>query len=125
VRKPSALSTDHRRRFPAGTQAATTAASLGARVTLVEKDIVGGAAHLWDCIPSKTMAATAIRITSIRNAVKLGLVADRGKVDPAMLADPDPEISSDITTTWVELLNSQNVEILAGTGPVHRTHTAR
>ena len=58
---------------PAGTQAATTAASKGARVTLVEKDIVGGAAHLWDCIPSKTMAASALRHTSIRNAAKLGL----------------------------------------------------
>ena len=33
---------------PAGTQAATSAASMGARVTLVEKEIVGGAAHLWD-----------------------------------------------------------------------------
>jgi len=33
---------------PAGTQAATTAASKGGRVTLVEKEIVGGAAHLWD-----------------------------------------------------------------------------
>ena len=45
---------------PAGTQAATVAAAKGARVTLVEKDIVGGAAHLLDCIPSKTMAAAAL-----------------------------------------------------------------
>ncbi|NND85678.1 MAG: FAD-dependent oxidoreductase, partial [Acidimicrobiia bacterium] len=35
---------------PAGTAAAIRATTLGARVTLVEKDIVGGAAHLWDCI---------------------------------------------------------------------------
>ncbi len=36
---------------PAGTQAAMTAASLGAEVTLVEKDIVGGAAHLLGLHP--------------------------------------------------------------------------
>ncbi len=43
---------------PAGNTAATHAARLGAEVTMIESDIVGGAAHLWDCIPSKTMIAT-------------------------------------------------------------------
>ena len=44
---------------PAGNAAATyAAATLGAEVTLVERDVIGGAAHLWDCIPSKAMIAT-------------------------------------------------------------------
>ena len=43
---------------PAGNTCASVAATLGAEVTLVERDIVGGAAHLWDCIPSKAMIAT-------------------------------------------------------------------
>ncbi len=43
---------------PAGNTAATYAARLGAEVTMIERDVVGGAAHLWDCIPSKTMIAT-------------------------------------------------------------------
>ena len=43
---------------PAGSMAATVAASLGAEVTLVEDSIIGGAAHLLDCIPSKTMVAS-------------------------------------------------------------------
>jgi dihydrolipoamide dehydrogenase len=43
---------------PAGTMAATHAARLGAEVTVVERDVVGGAAHLGDCIPSKAMIAT-------------------------------------------------------------------
>ncbi len=101
---------------PAGTQAATVAAAKGAKVVLVEKDIVGGAAHLWDCIPSKTMAASAMRSTSVRNAVKLGLVADPGTVDPKVLASRIVEITTDITENWVELLASQRVEIIRGTG---------
>ncbi|HUF16202.1 MAG TPA: FAD-dependent oxidoreductase [Acidimicrobiia bacterium] len=101
---------------PAGTQAATTAATQGARVTLVEKDIVGGAAHLWDCIPSKTMAASALRQTSVRNAVKLGLINDPGTMDPSMLADRIKEITSDINNGWVELLSDQRVEMIGGTG---------
>ncbi|MEE8407041.1 MAG: FAD-dependent oxidoreductase, partial [Acidimicrobiia bacterium] len=101
---------------PAGTQAATTAATKGARVTLIEKDIVGGAAHLWDCIPSKTMAASALRHTSVRNAVKLGLVNDPGRVDPKVLADRITEITADINTTLINLLDSQQVDIIRGTG---------
>jgi len=101
---------------PAGTQAASTAATKGARVTLVEKDIVGGAAHLWDCIPSKTMAASALRQTSVRNAVKLGMINDPGKVDPSMLAGRIKEITADINENWVELLSDQRVELIGGTG---------
>jgi len=101
---------------PAGTQAATTAATKGARVTLIEKDIVGGAAHLWDCIPSKTMAASALRHTSVRNAVKLGLINDPGTVDPVMLSNRIREITSDINERWIELLADQRVEIVRGTG---------
>jgi len=109
---------------PAGTQAATTAASKGARVTLVEKDIVGGAAHLWDCIPSKTMAASALRHTSIRNAAKLGFVTEVGQVDPKVLAERIEEITGDINRNWVRLLESQGVAIIEGTGRFLSDHEA-
>ncbi|MFQ5523138.1 MAG: NAD(P)H-quinone dehydrogenase [Acidimicrobiia bacterium] len=109
---------------PAGTQAATTAAQKGAQVTLVEKDIVGGAAHLLDCIPSKTMAASALRHTSVRNAVKLGLVNDPGRVDPKVLSERIDEITSDINRNWMDLLTSQKVEILQGTGRFVGAHAA-
>ena len=109
---------------PAGTQAATTAATKGARVTLVEKDIVGGAAHLWDCIPSKTMAASALRHTSVRNAAKLGLVNDPGEVDPRMLSARIKEITSDINESWVELLSDQEVDLIEGTGRFTGHHSA-
>lgn len=47
---------------PAGNQAATCAARLGAHVTLIERDIMGGAAHLLDCIPSKAMIASGAAV---------------------------------------------------------------
>ena len=43
---------------PGGNAAATLAARMGAEVTMIEREIVGGAAHLLDCIPSKAMIAT-------------------------------------------------------------------
>lgn len=101
---------------PAGTQAATTAAMKGARVTIAEKDIIGGAAHLWDCIPSKTLAASALRRTSVRNAVKLGLATDPGLVDTAALANRITEITTDINRKWFQMLESQDVEMVKGSG---------
>ena len=60
---------------PAGNQAATYGARLGAEVVLVERDIVGGAAHLWDCIPSKTMIATGGELAELTRASAMGIQA--------------------------------------------------
>jgi NAD(P)H dehydrogenase (quinone) len=101
---------------PAGTAAATSAAALGAKVTVVERQLVGGAAHLLDCIPSKTMTATAVRIDSMRNAAKLGVVSAPGQVDSKQLSERIQSITGDINRGWVSLLQSQGVEIIKGTG---------
>ncbi|MGF1427394.1 NAD(P)H-quinone dehydrogenase [Kitasatospora sp. LaBMicrA B282] len=44
---------------PGGYEAALVAAQLGAEVTIVDRDGLGGAAVLSDCVPSKTLIATA------------------------------------------------------------------
>ena len=44
---------------PAGYEAALVAAQLGAEVTVVERDGIGGASVLSDCVPSKTLIAAA------------------------------------------------------------------
>ncbi|HEY7704165.1 MAG TPA: FAD-dependent oxidoreductase [Acidimicrobiia bacterium] len=109
---------------PAGTAAATSAAALGAKVMLVEQSLIGGVAHLLDCIPSKTMTATAIRIDSIHNAAKLGLVAEPSMVDPKQLAERIRSITGDINRGWVDLLSSQGVELVQGTGALNGPHRA-
>jgi len=58
---------------PAGYEAALVAASLGAQVTVVERDGVGGASVLTDCVPSKTFIAAAGAMTSVRQSKVLGL----------------------------------------------------
>ena len=58
---------------PGGIAAATAAAIHGAQVTVVESTILGGAAHLLDCIPSKALVASSMRLDSLREASQLGL----------------------------------------------------
>ena len=58
---------------PAGYEAALVAAQLGAEVTVIERDGIGGASVLTDCVPSKTFIAAAGAMTSVRDSAVLGL----------------------------------------------------
>jgi pyruvate/2-oxoglutarate dehydrogenase complex dihydrolipoamide dehydrogenase (E3) component len=58
---------------PAGYEAALVAAQLGADVTVIERDGIGGASVLTDCVPSKTFIASAGAMTSVRDSAVLGL----------------------------------------------------
>ena len=49
------------------------AARLGAEVTIVDRDGIGGAAVLTDCVPSKTLIATADVMTAFEDAPELGV----------------------------------------------------
>ncbi|HLT96488.1 MAG TPA: NAD(P)H-quinone dehydrogenase [Acidimicrobiia bacterium] len=109
---------------PAGTSFATTAAARGAAVTVVEKDIVGGAAHLYDCIPSKTMTASAVRVSVLRDASKLGLTLEPRSIDVGNLSSRIKAITGDINQSLVELLESQSVELVEGRGSLIDAHTA-
>lgn len=103
---------------PAGNQAATTAARLGAEVTLIERDIVGGAAHLLDCIPSKAMIATGAAMDEMRRAANMGLVAVEAELDFEALRTRIAAIERRLEGSVRGLLESQGVNLLAGTGRV-------
>jgi pyruvate/2-oxoglutarate dehydrogenase complex dihydrolipoamide dehydrogenase (E3) component len=107
---------------PGGNTAATYAARLGAEVTLVERDVVGGAAHLWDCIPSKTMIATggAMRFTS--RVEGMGLEHQDPHLDLAAQRRRVEGIESHLRDQVITLLESQGVRIIRGTGRLKGPH---
>jgi dihydrolipoamide dehydrogenase len=107
---------------PAGNQAASTAARLGAEVTLVERDVVGGAAHLWDCIPSKAMIATGGSMNEMRRAGGMGLTAVHSELDFDALRTRINGIESRLEGSVRGLLESQGVRLLAGTGRLVSAH---
>jgi dihydrolipoamide dehydrogenase len=69
---------------PGGYEAALVAAQLGAEVTVVDRDGLGGSAVLTDCVPSKTLVATAEVMTEAAESAELGVVLD------------DPEVGVDL-----------------------------
>jgi pyruvate/2-oxoglutarate dehydrogenase complex dihydrolipoamide dehydrogenase (E3) component len=58
---------------PGGYEAALVASQLGGEVTLVDTDGLGGSAVLTDCVPSKTLIATAEVMTEVNESAELGL----------------------------------------------------
>jgi pyruvate/2-oxoglutarate dehydrogenase complex dihydrolipoamide dehydrogenase (E3) component len=58
---------------PGGYESALVAAQLGADVTVVDSDGLGGSAVLTDCVPSKTLIATAELMAEMEEAGELGI----------------------------------------------------
>ena len=107
---------------PAGNTAASHAARLGAKVTLVEQDIVGGSAHLRDCIPSKTMIATGGALSFARRVTGMGLERIEPQLDLAALGQRIGHIQTHLHDSVVQLLRSQRVRLVHGTGRLKGPH---
>jgi pyruvate/2-oxoglutarate dehydrogenase complex dihydrolipoamide dehydrogenase (E3) component len=109
---------------PGGNTAATVAATLGAEVTLIERDVIGGAAHLLDCIPSKAMIATGGELAGLRRATTMGLAAE-GTLDVDALRHRVHSIEEQLRVAVHDLLASQGVRLIAGTARFVDSHTVR
>ncbi len=72
----------------AGLVTAAGAAGLGAKVALIERDLMGGDCLNFGCVPSKALIAAARGAASARNAQRLGVIVPDGvRVDfPAAMA---------------------------------------
>jgi pyruvate/2-oxoglutarate dehydrogenase complex dihydrolipoamide dehydrogenase (E3) component len=101
---------------PAGSQAATDAARLGVEVTLVEREVVGGAANLWDCLPSKTMIATGGAMADVARLEQMGLGHLEPRLDLAALKQRISGIAEHLERATTEVLRRQGVRLLRGTG---------
>jgi pyruvate/2-oxoglutarate dehydrogenase complex dihydrolipoamide dehydrogenase (E3) component len=106
---------------PGGYEAALVASRLGAEVTLIERDGIGGATVLTDCVPSKTLIATSDLLTDVSTASELGVKvpssvrADLAAVDARVL-DLALKQSADIA----HRLETSGVTMIAGTAVIER-----
>ena len=107
---------------PGGNTCATVAAQLGAEVTLVEREVIGGAAHLWDCIPSKALIATGGELGELDRAATMGLEA-AGRLDVDALKQRITSIEGRLRESLEALLQSQGVRVVRGTGRFVDPHT--
>ena len=89
---------------------------------MIEKDVVGGAAHLWDCIPSKAMIATAGTMGLVDRSAGMGLAGTRAQLDLEGLRARIKQIETRLESNLVDLLSSQGVEMIQGSGRLVSPH---
>ncbi len=99
---------------PAGYEAALVAVELGAEVTLVERDGIGGACVLTDCVPSKTLVSSAEVRTSVDGADALGLSCSQQPVDAKRLNRRIVELARAQSEDIRSRLIREGVDVIAG-----------
>lgn len=109
---------------PGGYEAALVAAQLHAEVTVVDSDGLGGSAVLTDCVPSKTLIATAEVMTEMAAAGELGVnICDAEgdnatvvRVDLARLNARVKKLAADQSADIATRLEREGVRVIAGRG---------
>lgn len=104
---------------------------LGGEVTLVEQTGLGGAAVLTDCVPSKTLIATAEVMTAVQNSHALGVrlvdaddeaaVDSRVTVDLGVVNDRVLSLARKQSDDIRARLEAEGVTIVDGTGRLDGT----
>ena len=109
---------------PGGYESALVAAQLGAQVTVVDTDGLGGSAVLTDCVPSKTLIATAEVMTDVAGASELGVNFHDHEGDPAAAISVDLarvnqrvlQLAADQSADIARRLAKEGVEVIQGRG---------
>ena len=109
---------------PGGYESALVAAQLGAEVTLVDSDGVGGSAVLTDCVPSKTLIATAELMTDVEGARELGVnltdadgdQTSQVHVDLARVNARVKQLAADQSADIARRLDREGVTVVQGRG---------
>jgi dihydrolipoamide dehydrogenase len=116
---------------PGGYEGGLVAAQLGAEVTLVDSDGVGGSAVLTDCVPSKTLIATAELMADVEGAGELGVGLTDHEGDDATTVSVDlarvnqrvKQLARDQSDDIARRLEKEGVRIVEGRGRLDGPHT--
>ena len=103
---------------PAGYEAALVAAQLGAEVTVIDSEGLGGSCVLTDCVPSKALIATSERITSFRDAPRMGVqtAASDLTVDLKAVNERIKDLAQHQSDDIRQRLLREGVRLVAGRG---------
>jgi pyruvate/2-oxoglutarate dehydrogenase complex dihydrolipoamide dehydrogenase (E3) component len=115
---------------PGGYEAALVAAQLGADVTVVDSDGLGGACVLTDCVPSKTLIETSNAMTLLNRSAELGIATGgRATVNAARLYERIIDLARAQSADITARLAAEGIKVikakgrLAGPGTVRAGHS--
>jgi NAD(P)H dehydrogenase (quinone) len=109
---------------PGGYESALVAAQLGADVTVVDSDGLGGACVLTDCVPSKSLIETSNAMTLLNRASGLGIATGGlATVNAARLYERIIDLARAQSKDISARLAAEKVRVIAAHGRLAGPHT--
>jgi len=100
---------------PAGYEGAIRASQLGADVTIIEKEYIGGVCMNKGCIPTKAMYKNAEVITHGREGDDYGLEIPSFKVNFKKIMERKDSVVAQLREGTEKLMTDYNIEVIKGT----------
>jgi dihydrolipoamide dehydrogenase len=99
---------------PGGQMAAIRAARLGAQVTVIEKDEIGGACLNHGCIPTKVLLGSVEALTTTRGAKEFGIKVGGVEPDFSKMMKRKEDIIGNLRKNAYRLFQSNKVKFVRG-----------
>jgi len=99
---------------PGGYVAAIRAAQLGATVTLIEKEKIGGTCLNWGCIPTKSFVKSAHLVDEIKRSGDFGVHAELNHIDMEQIVKRKNSVVTNLTDGISYLLGHHKVRVITG-----------
>ena len=107
---------------PGGYVAAIRAAQLGAEVTLIEKNKIGGVCLNEGCIPTKILNRNAEVIETVKRAAEFGVRISGYEVDFAKIMQRKEQVVARLQSGVSGLLKRGKVTVLKGHAEIKTAH---
>jgi len=108
---------------PGGYVAAIRAAQYGCRVTVIEREAVGGVCLNWGCIPSKALIYAAGLFDKLQGASEIGIMADNIRLDGEKLQRWKEGVVGRLTGGIRQLFKSHKIDLVSGTANFINDHS--
>jgi dihydrolipoamide dehydrogenase len=101
---------------PGGYVAAIRAAQLGMKVTLVEREHLGGICLNWGCIPTKALLRTSEIARTLEHAEEFGIQVKGYEIDFKKVIERSRKVASQLSGGIKHLLKKNKVQVVDGFG---------
>lgn len=105
---------------PGGYIAAIRAAQLGRKVSIVERDALGGVCLNWGCIPSKALLSSAKLCHDMQNASEFGFEVDDFKIDFPKVIKRSRGVANKLSGGVNYLMKKNKIEVISGYGVLQK-----
>ena len=101
---------------PGGYVAAVRASQLGRKVTIVERDLLGGICLNWGCIPSKALLKSAQLYHDMKRSAEFGFEIEGIKVDFPRIITRSRDVAGKLSGGVNFLMKKAKAEVVYGDG---------